>query len=242
VRGEILALPRRSEWTQVELQSTPHLNHSVLREETVVVSFQLPGLRPATESENSHPISNDDLDWRTCNTTEKSFGIPGRFIEMMNPEIVTPGPAFIVLLVQESDLKRLPKMAPTYEYPYRTSGECYFNSFVPLTLFLLPRSLFQKNAASSVRIIVIFQDSLMQTRLSARFATLLSPSISLKGTFYFTMSALILCLILRSIGPINPAAYASVLGRNANSTSRKAGGRRGHSGWTEIDLLVVQLR
>jgi hypothetical protein len=115
-------------------------------------------------------------------------------------------------------------------------------SFVPLTLFLLPRSSFQENAASSVRIIVIFQDSLMQTRLSARFAPLLPPSISLKGTFYFSMSALIFRLILRSIEPTNPAAYASVLRRNASATSQKAGGRRGHSGWTEIGILVFQLR
>jgi hypothetical protein len=110
-------------------QSMLLLNHSVLREETVVVSFQLLGLRPATEADNPHPRSNDYFDWRTYNITELSFDIPGQFLEVLNPEmIVTPGlssdslfqnpvltavAAPLFQRLETSDLKRFPKMAPT---------------------------------------------------------------------------------------------------------------------------------
>ncbi|RXW13478.1 hypothetical protein EST38_g12377 [Candolleomyces aberdarensis] len=125
-------------------QSTPHLSHTVLREDTVTVSFQLLGLRPAKEADNSQSNSEDYSDWRTYNTPERSFDIPGRFIEVVNPEMIVASgypsyylfqsPVLIAVAaalfqrLAASDLKLLPKTAPTNEYPYREgTGKFGFN-------------------------------------------------------------------------------------------------------------------
>lgn len=55
----------------------------MLSEETVTVSYQMLGLRPA--------MSDDDLepryDWRTYSMEEKSFLVPGKLIQSIDPTL-----------------------------------------------------------------------------------------------------------------------------------------------------------
>ncbi len=108
----------------------------MLLEGTVVVSYQILGLRPAT--------SNDDPalkhDWRTYSMHKKSFSAPGKLIQTLDPALSvthTTKPFYlfestvIVALTASifqsltiSDLRKVPKITITKEYPYRaTSGE-----------------------------------------------------------------------------------------------------------------------
>ena len=96
------------------------------------------GIRPAT--------SNDDLelkhDWRTYSREEKSFSVPGKLIQSVDPTlsvthknmpfylfestviVALTASIFQSLTVSDPDLKKVPKLARTKEYPYQaTSGE-----------------------------------------------------------------------------------------------------------------------
>ena len=116
-------------------QPVPYINLDMLSEEAVTVSYQVLGLRPATVDEDPENIH----DWRTYHMPdEKSFSVPGRLIQPVNP---TPSSiemgwylfqsTFLVVLAASifqnltvSNTKDVPKLAPTKEYPYReASGE-----------------------------------------------------------------------------------------------------------------------
>ena len=112
------------------------ISFDMLSEETVTVSYQILGLRPATladDPEGRH-------DWRTYNMNERSFTVPGRLIQSVNPTLSKThlGVPFYLLqstvlvaltasLFQSltvSNLKAVPKLVPTMDYPYRQrSGE-----------------------------------------------------------------------------------------------------------------------
>ena len=108
----------------------------MLPEETVTVSYQVLGLRPATLADDP----DGQHDWRTYTMGEQSFTVPGRLIQSVNPtasktHLSIPfyllQSTFLVALTASlfqsltvSDLKTVPKLAPTKEYPYRQgSGE-----------------------------------------------------------------------------------------------------------------------
>jgi hypothetical protein len=108
----------------------------MLSEGTVVVSYQILGLRPA--------MSNDDPalkhNWRTYSMHEKSFSASGKLIQTLDPAlsvthttmpfylfestVIVALTASIFQSLTVSDLRRVPKFAMTKDYPYRaTSGE-----------------------------------------------------------------------------------------------------------------------
>jgi hypothetical protein len=118
-------------------QSVPYLNLNTLSEETVTVSYQIVGLRPATVNEDPESVH----DWRTYHMAdENSFTVPGRLIQPINPTtsnvetgwylfqstmLVTLA-ASIFQQLTASNLKNVPKLTPSKEYPYReASGELY---------------------------------------------------------------------------------------------------------------------
>ncbi|KAF4612577.1 hypothetical protein D9613_012728 [Agrocybe pediades] len=125
-------------------QSVPYLDLDMLNEDTVAVSYQVVGLRPATSSDDPDNIH----DWRTYRMlTEHSFTVPGYLVQPINPTLsVTARGAgsspfylmqstFLVAMsaslfqaLQKAQLKAIPKLTtPTQEYPYReTSGSACF--------------------------------------------------------------------------------------------------------------------
>jgi hypothetical protein len=63
-------------------QPVPYLNLNMLSEETVTVSYQVVGLRPATVDEDPERVH----DWRTHHMAdEHSFTVPGRLVQPINP-------------------------------------------------------------------------------------------------------------------------------------------------------------
>jgi len=109
---------------------------NMLDEDTVTISYQMLGLRPAT----SHDDPDQNHDWRTYTTQEHSFMVSGRLIQVMNPTLSVTHTDIPFFLFQSSilvaltasifrsltisHLKSVPKIAPNQEYPYReVSGE-----------------------------------------------------------------------------------------------------------------------
>jgi len=111
-----------------------YISHEMLFEDTVTVSYQMLGLRFATldnDPEGKH-------DWRTYAMEEQSFTVPGRLIQPVNPSLsmthtdipfyLFQSPVLIALAasvfqgLMVSDLKSVPKMAPTTVYPYREAS------------------------------------------------------------------------------------------------------------------------
>ena len=117
-----------------------YISLDMLSEETVIVSYQMLGLRPAT--------SDDDVvlkhDWRTYSMEEKSFSVPGKLIQSVDPTlsvvhknmpfylfestVIVALAASIFQSLTVSDLKKVPKLARTKEYPYRASSGEYLVS------------------------------------------------------------------------------------------------------------------
>ena len=108
----------------------------MLDKDTVTISYQMLGLRPATSDDD--PDQNHD--WRTYTTQERSFTVPGRLIQVVNPTLSVTHTDIPFYLFQSSvlvaltasifqglaipHLKSVPKIAPSQEYPYReASGE-----------------------------------------------------------------------------------------------------------------------
>lgn len=108
----------------------------MLAEGTVVVSYQMLGLRPATRDEDA-TLKHD---WRTYRMPERSFTVPGALISPINPMLSTNHTDIpwymlesVVLVaiaacltseIKTSHLRSIPKFNPTREFPYReTSGE-----------------------------------------------------------------------------------------------------------------------
>ncbi len=125
---------------KIDGQSADYISHDMLSEDTVTMSYQMLGLRPATlddDREGRH-------DWRTYTMEEQSFTIPGRLIQPVNPSLSTThthipfylfqSPVLIALTasvfgsLMVSDLKSVPKLAPTTMYPYREATGKHFET------------------------------------------------------------------------------------------------------------------
>lgn len=116
-------------------QSVPYLNLDTLSEETVTVSYQIVGLRPATINDDPEHVH----DWRTHHmANEHSFTVSGQLIQPINPTtstvetgwylfqstVLVTLAASIFQQLTASNLKSIPKLIPSDEYPYRdVSGE-----------------------------------------------------------------------------------------------------------------------
>jgi hypothetical protein len=121
---------------RIDGQPVDYVSLEIVAEEVVTVSYQMLGLRPATladDPEGRH-------DWRTYMMNECSFTVPGCLIQSINPTTSETHLSMPFFLLQStvlvaftaslfqgltvSDLKSVPKLAPTKEYPYReVSGE-----------------------------------------------------------------------------------------------------------------------
>ncbi|KAF6753578.1 hypothetical protein DFP72DRAFT_1010378 [Ephemerocybe angulata] len=140
--GEVIGI-------KLDGQAVPDIDHALLPEPTVSVTFQLLGLRPAVADDVAGVSTGAEYDWRTYTTMEKSFEVPGRLIQVVNPETaVVPSKGSFYLFGSPSlmalgslllqgmsveDLKRVPKVLSTTEYPYREpTGRllpCFLRSF-----------------------------------------------------------------------------------------------------------------
>ncbi|KAH6885601.1 hypothetical protein BKA70DRAFT_1377423 [Coprinopsis sp. MPI-PUGE-AT-0042] len=112
---------------------------SLLTEKATTISFQLMGLRPATLDDDS----TAGHDWRTCSTSrERSFDVPGRAVQAVDPEIAygDQGPYYLLKssllvaisaslfeLLSPADKKAIPKVVASLEFPYReqTGKACF---------------------------------------------------------------------------------------------------------------------
>ena len=121
---------------RIDGQPVSYINFDMLGEDTVTVSYQMLGLRPATLDDDPEGIH----DWRTCSMGEHSFTVPGRLILSINPamsknhvqipfyllqsSVLVALTASLFQTLTVSNLKEVPTFAPTNEYPYREgSGE-----------------------------------------------------------------------------------------------------------------------
>jgi hypothetical protein len=116
---------------QIDGRPVDEVSFEMLAEETVTVSYQMLGLRPATLADDP----NGQHDWRTYMIAEQSFTVPGRLIQSVNPTTSKSHLSIPFYLLQStvlvaltaslfqgltvSNLKTVPKLAPTTEYPYR---------------------------------------------------------------------------------------------------------------------------
>ena len=129
--GEVNAL-------RIDGRSVDFVSVDMLMEDTVSVSYQMLGL--CTSTTDDDPDQHND--WQTCTIDEHSFTVPGRLIQAINPSISKTHTNFPFYLFQSTDLvaltaslfqsvspanlKNVPKIAPTKEYPYR-EGSGSFN-------------------------------------------------------------------------------------------------------------------
>jgi hypothetical protein len=121
---------------RVDGQPVDYVGFEMLAEGTVIVSYQMLGLRPATLADDPEGTN----DWRTYMMGERSFTVPGRLVQSINPTTSKTHLSIPFYLLQStvlvaltaslfqslslSDLKTVPKLVPTKEYPYReSSGE-----------------------------------------------------------------------------------------------------------------------
>jgi hypothetical protein len=122
---------------RVDGRAVDDISFEILSEETVTVSYQMLGLRPATLADDP----DGQHDWRTYKMSEQSFTVPGCLIQSVNPTTSKTHLSIPFYLLQStvlvaltaslfqsltvSNLKAVPKLAPTKEYPYRqSSGKC----------------------------------------------------------------------------------------------------------------------
>lgn len=118
----------------IDGDSVDFVPHSTLPENTVAVSYQLLGLRPASSDDDP----SGKYDWRSCRASEEhTFTVPGRVTLPLNPKlsdaVEIAHSAFYLLesraLVALSaslceymtltDMKSIPKLAPMKDFPYR---------------------------------------------------------------------------------------------------------------------------
>ena len=119
---------------RVDGQPVDYISFEMLGEETVKVSYQMLGLRPATLVDDPNGIH----DWRTYTMEEHSFIVPGRIVQSINPITSNIALSMPFYLLQSSvlvalaaslfqsltvtDLKNVPKIAQLNEYPYREAS------------------------------------------------------------------------------------------------------------------------
>ena len=119
---------------QVDGQPVDYISYEMLGEETVKVSYQMLGLRPATLVDDPNGIH----DWRTYMMEEHSFIVPGRIVQSIDPVTSNIALSMPFYLLQSSvlvalaaslfqsltvtDLKNVPKIAQLNEYPYREAS------------------------------------------------------------------------------------------------------------------------
>jgi hypothetical protein len=126
---------------RVDGQSVDHISEKLLLEDTVAISFQLMGLRPANIEED--PTSK--YDWRTFSTPETTFTVPGHSIEGLNPVIASlPSDSSKVFYLLDSafltalaasmyskfslqNLKSIPKIQPSNQFPYQEASGALLN-------------------------------------------------------------------------------------------------------------------
>jgi hypothetical protein len=123
---------------RIDGQSVGHVSFDMLTEAAVIVSYQMLGLRPATLDDDPEGWH----DWRTYTIGEQSFTVPGQLIQSINPTISKTHNRFPFYLLQSSvlvaltaslfqtlaisNLKKVPNLTSTKEYPYREgSGESF---------------------------------------------------------------------------------------------------------------------
>jgi hypothetical protein len=106
----------------------------MLDENTVTISYQMLGLRPATTDDDP----DQKHDWRTYTITERSFTVTGRLIQVVNPTLSKTHTNIPFYLFQSSvlialtasiyrrltapHLKAVPKIATSQAYPYREAS------------------------------------------------------------------------------------------------------------------------
>ena len=116
---------------QIDGHSVDEVSFEMLAEETVSVSYQMLGLQPATLADDP----NRQHDWRMYMMAEWSFTVSGHLIQSVNPPTLKTHLSIPFYLLQStvlvaltaslfqgltvSNLKTVPKLAPTAEYPYR---------------------------------------------------------------------------------------------------------------------------
>jgi hypothetical protein len=119
---------------RIDGRPVKYVGFDMLVEDTVTVSHQMMGMRPATLADDP----DGKHDWRTYTIKEYSSIVPGRLIQSINPslsETHTGAPfylfqsTFLVALTASlfqsltiSDLKNVPKLNATPEYPYRENS------------------------------------------------------------------------------------------------------------------------
>ncbi|KAF8802080.1 hypothetical protein BYT27DRAFT_7226487 [Phlegmacium glaucopus] len=90
----------------------------MLNEDTITISYQMLSVRPATLDDD--PSQKND--WRTYTIQERSFTVPGRLIQVMNPTISMTHINIPSYLFQSSVL-----IMPSQEFPYcEASGRACF--------------------------------------------------------------------------------------------------------------------
>lgn len=145
---------------KIDGNPTEFIPVEMLNEDTVTVSYQMLGVRPATSDDDP----GQKHDWRTYTIQEHSFTVPGCLIQVVNPTISVTHMTIPFYLFQSSvlvaltasifrgltasHLKRVPKIAPSQEYPYReASGE----SKIVLSLMGILTAINQRGHVSSAR-------------------------------------------------------------------------------------------
>ena len=135
---------------RIDGRPVDYVSFEILPEETVTISYQMLGLRSATLADDP----DGRHDWRTYTMNEQSFTVPGRLIQSVNPTTSNVHLSIPFYLLQStvlvaitaslfqsltvSDLKTVPKLAPTKEYPYRQgSGESLLKDFSKRTHIIL---------------------------------------------------------------------------------------------------------
>jgi hypothetical protein len=119
---------------KIDGESAEHVGLDILVEDTVRVSYQVLGLIPTTSDDGAEPKH----DWRSCAIPERSFTVPGRFVQSINPDISTRNPGKPFYLLESSvlialsatlferlsapELKLLPKITASREVPYREAS------------------------------------------------------------------------------------------------------------------------
>ncbi|KJA25396.1 hypothetical protein HYPSUDRAFT_53262 [Hypholoma sublateritium FD-334 SS-4] len=124
---------------KIDGKSVDFVDFDMLAEGTVLVSYQMIGLRPAMANEDT----SLKYDWEMYWMPERSFTVPGALIGPVNPALSTTHTdipwymfqssvlvALVASLMQDlsvSQLKSIPKYAPSSDFPYReASGHACF--------------------------------------------------------------------------------------------------------------------